>query len=66
MGKSEPPSMEEIADRLDRLANEMLEVSVLMNYYGGLSNIASHGIELAGAAHIARGWAKGIREDVHA
>jgi len=50
----------EIAQRLRRLADDMTEVATLMNYYGGLNGWPQHGWELAGAAHIARGWADTI------
>lgn len=50
----------EIAHRLRRVACDMAEIAVLMDYYGGLSEWARHGVELAGAAHIARSWADAI------
>lgn len=50
----------EIAQRLRSLADDMTEVATLMNYYGGLAEWARHGVELACASHIARGWADAI------
>ena len=52
-----------IADRLQTLAAEMLDVAAEMDYFGGFSLIGQHGKELAGAAVIAQSWADGIRED---
>lgn len=63
----------EISERLEKLAaemtdvaTEMTEVATLMDYFGGFSEIAEHGRELAGAAIIARNWAKHIRGELHA
>lgn len=50
----------EIAQRLRSLADDMTEVATLMNYHGGLAEWARHGVELAGAAHVARSWADAI------
>lgn len=47
----------EIAERLRKLANEMEEVAVCLDCYGGLAEWSEHGREMAGAANIARGWA---------
>ncbi len=52
-----------IAERLDALSAQMLELGTAMEYYGGFAAIAAHGIELVGAGHIAAGWAAGIRSD---
>ncbi len=49
-----------IAHRLRRVACDMEEIAVLMDYYGGRAEWARHGVELAGAAHMARGWADAI------
>lgn len=53
----------EIAQRLRYLADDMTEVATLMDYYGGFAEWARHGVELAGAAHIARGWANAIEAE---
>jgi len=50
----------EIAQRLRSLADDMTEVATLMDYYRDMDEWAVHGGELAGAAHIARGWADAI------
>lgn len=52
-----------IADRLQKLAGEMLDIAAEMDYFGGFSLIGLHGKELAGAALCAQSWADGIRED---
>jgi hypothetical protein len=53
----------EIAKRLRVLADEMDQLSVDMDYYGGLANWAMHGREMAGAGRIAREWADNIERD---
>ena len=59
-GNEHPPTPAEIAVRLRALAYEMDCISVLMDYYGGLSGWAKHGREIAGAGAIARQWASEI------
>jgi len=53
----------EIAEKLRRLANEMDEIAVIMDYYGGFAEWAQHGRELAGGGNIARQWADEIEAD---
>jgi len=53
----------ELANRLHWLADEMIEIAVLMDYYGGMAEWAKHGKELTNAAFIARQWADEIREE---
>ncbi len=53
----------EIATRLRKLAAEMDELAVAMDYYGGLAKWAQHGREIAGAGSIARQWADEIEQD---
>lgn len=55
-----PPTPLEIAKRLRALADEMDGISVAMDYYGGFSEWAQHGREIAGAGAIARQWADEI------
>lgn len=59
-GNEHPPTPAEIAARLRALSDEMYEISVLLDYYGGLSGWAKHGREIAGACAIARQWAADI------
>ena len=54
------PTPAEIAARLRTLSDELYEISVLLDYYGGLSEWAKHGREMAGAGAIARQWAEEI------
>ena len=54
-----PGRLTELAKWMDRLGWEM-------NYYGGFGEIGQHGLELMGAAKIARGWAKGIKRQNNA
>ena len=51
------PTKEEIAARLRRLAEEMDDIAVAMDYYGGFDGWGKHGREIAGAGTIARQWA---------
>ena len=46
-----------LSDRLRRLADEMTEVGVDIDYYGGFSELARHGKELCLAASAVRDWA---------
>ena len=51
-----------VADELDTMATLMLGVAKRMEYLGGFNGeMCKHANELAGAATIARGWAKAIR-----
>lgn len=51
-----------VADELDAMATLMLGVAKRMKYIGGFNGeMSKHANELAGAATIARGWAKAIR-----
>ena len=59
-GNDLPPTPEEIAAMLRVLAYEMDCISVLMDYYGGLSEWAKHGREISGAGAIARQWSAEI------
>lgn len=52
-----------IADRLQQLAAEMLDIAAEMDYFGGFSQIGKHGKELAAAAMCVQSWADGIREN---
>lgn len=59
-GGERPPTQLEIAARLRRLADEMDDMAVMMDYYGGFAEWAQHGREIAGAGDIARQWADEI------
>lgn len=66
IGKTETPaipSRTEIAARLLRLADEMDDLVVAMDYYGGFATWAKHGREISGAGTIARQWAAEIYGD---
>ena len=58
-----PPVTDQyVADELDAMATLMWGVAKRMEYIGGFNGeIRKHAHELAGAATIARGWAKAIR-----
>lgn len=51
-----------IADRLDALSEQMLNIGAEMAYFGGFEEMAKHGKELVGAAACTKSWADGIRE----
>lgn len=56
-GAPRPPTHIEIAERLRLLADDMEDIAVMMDYYGGFAEWAQHGREIAGAGNIARQWA---------
>ena len=58
--RNPPPTKVQIAVRLRKLADEMDDISLCMDYYGGLAEWAQHGREIAGAGKIAREWADEI------
>jgi hypothetical protein len=55
---------ESLASWIDDVASRMSSLSDLMKYYGGYidGNLTRHAREMAGAAKLARGWARAIRE----
>lgn len=55
-----PPTKAQISARLRKLATEMDDIAVAMDYYGGLAAWAQHGREIAGAGAITRQWADEI------
>ena len=55
-----------IAERLDALSEQMLNIATEMDYFGGFGEMATLGKDLAGAARYAKTWAAGIREDFEA
>jgi len=59
-GERRPPTQIEIAERLRTLADDMDDIAVVMDYYGGFSAWSRHGREMAGAGAIARQWADEI------
>lgn len=60
VGGDLPPTPLKIAEWLRLLVDEMDGISVVMDYYGGFSEWAQHGREIAGAGAIARRWADEI------
>jgi hypothetical protein len=53
----------EIMQRLTILQAEMNEVGILMEYYGGVSEVAQHGRELYGASNIMKSWIEGMEDE---
>ncbi len=58
-----PHTKNEIANRLCGMAEEMEELAVDMDYYGGSAEWAKHFHELMGAAGMARQWAGEIERE---
>lgn len=54
---------EEIAERLLKLSYDMQDIAVAMDYYGGFASWAEHGVELMGAASVAKQWGREILND---
>lgn len=64
MQQNQQLSRAQLADRLDSLAEHMLEVATEMDYYGGFDQqLNAKAAELAGAAGIAQNWAWHIRPE---
>lgn len=62
-----PITRAELIAHIRATAERMAQTAQLMQYYGGLGEIAQHGRQMEGAARIAHGWADGIEgESVHA
>jgi hypothetical protein len=55
------PSPANYAAKLDRLAARMERLGLEMQFYGGFGEMAQHGIEMQGAAKVARTWSRGLR-----
>jgi hypothetical protein len=60
LSQDTPPTHSDISARLRSLADEMDNIAVAMDYYGGFAEWAQHGREIAGAGAIARQWADEI------
>jgi len=52
----------QLAAKLEKLAKEMQQVGVELEYYGGFSPVAQHGREMQGAARIALLWVTELRK----
>lgn len=55
-----PETRADIAARLRILAHDMTVLAVDMEYHGGFGPMAMHGVQLYGAASIARQWADAV------
>lgn len=55
-----------IPERLRALADDMVELGAEMEYYGGIADWSVHGLELIGAARMAREWADSIEAEPRA
>jgi hypothetical protein len=58
-----PTSKAEIAGNLRWLSEHMLDIANNMAFYGGFSDMAQHGAELAGAGALAKQWAEAIEAE---
>jgi hypothetical protein len=54
----------ELIERMKALSSEMLEVGILMDHYGGLTEMGKHGHELMSASSIVFGWAEGWEDNM--
>lgn len=52
-----PPTRTELADELRSLADDLLLMGSLMDYYGGLSDLSRRGHELLRVGYMVAGWA---------
>ena len=52
----------DLIHKLEALHSQMIDVATEMDYYGGFSEIATHGAQLAGAAAIVQTWIDGMKE----
>lgn len=57
-------SQTKLADRLTALADEMLEVGTLLDYYGGFADSSDNGRKLAYAAQFVKYWADEIKPKI--
>ena len=55
------PSPANFAGKLTRLAARMERLGMEMEHYGKATELGVKGIEMQGAAKIARTWARGLR-----
>lgn len=58
-----PITRAELIAHIRATAERMAQTALLMQYYGGLGEIAQHGRQMEGVARIAHGWADGIEAD---
>lgn len=54
---------DQIAEELLALSYKMQDIAVAMDYYGGFAEWAEHGVELMGAASVAKQWGREILND---
>lgn len=59
-----PQTKAEIAYRLRWLSKHMIDIAASIDYYGGMAEWAAHGVQMAGAAHIANQWADEIEQEI--
>lgn len=50
------------SEELQELHTHMLDIATRLDYYGGMSEWAEHGAQLAGAASIMSTWVDGMKE----
>lgn len=55
----------QIAKKLKKLSETMIELGTAMDYYGGFDGqMVQHGRELVGAGLIAKSWAEDIEAEI--
>jgi hypothetical protein len=60
----EHPTKAEIAGYIDKLAVYMADLAVVMDYYGGFAEWATHSRQLMAASRTTKEWAVEIRKEV--
>jgi hypothetical protein len=50
------------SEELEALRQHMLDIATRLDYFGGLSEWADHGAQLAGAAGVMSTWVDGMKE----
>jgi len=55
--------LQKIANRLRAVASEMIDLGLDMNYSGGFSDLAVHGVELMEGGAVVNSWVEGIGEE---
>ncbi|MDO4705737.1 MAG: hypothetical protein Q4A98_05965 [Comamonadaceae bacterium] len=58
-----PITRAELIAHIRATAERMAQTALLMQYYGGLGEIAEHGRQMEGASRIVHGWAEGIEKE---
>lgn len=61
--KNKKYTQKDLVKQIRKVSEQMRDLGVNMDYYGGFGVIAQHGREMVGAANIAEGWAKELESE---